>query len=310
MPEQGRAWCRLLQPVAQLVDAYFRARATVGASDAAGSAEGDALARALAALCARGRAAHPLVAVEDVVFAAHLGRCGASVDPAAGGAGVHAEDLYLCCAALLGDEGAIRALRASHRPVLAGYLRHVDAAPAFVDEVEQRLWDGVLVGSGEAPPKLATYSGKGPLAGWLGIAAQRIALMMKRREASEERAAAAAGAEADLVAADPELAFIKGNLRGAFRRAISEALLALEDRERMVYRMHIVDGLTVERIAKTYGVSHSTVSRWMAAARAGIVAAAQRLLREELRASPADYESLSRLLASQLDLSVSRLLRK
>ena len=194
--------------------------------------------------------------------------------------------------------------------MLAGYLRHVDASPAFVDEIEQRLWDGVLVGSADAPPKLVGYAGKGPLAGWLGVAAQRIALMMRRHEGAEERAASAAGVEAQLVAADPELALIKGHLRGTFQRAISQALLSLDDRERMVYRMHLIDGLTVERIAKTYGVSHSTVSRWMAGARAGIVAEAQRLLRDEIHASPADYESMSRLLVSQLDLSVSRLLRK
>ena len=48
----------------------------------------------------------------------------------------------------------------------------------------------------------------------------------------------------------------------------------------------------------------------MASARDSIVAAAKRMLHEELRASPDDYESMSRLLASQLDLSVSRLFRK
>ena len=36
---------------------------------------------------------------------------------------------------LLGDEVAVRTLRARHRPVLAGYLRHVDVSPAFFDEV-------------------------------------------------------------------------------------------------------------------------------------------------------------------------------
>ncbi len=40
-----------------------------------------------------------------------------------------------------------------------------------------------------------------------------------------------------------------------------------------------------------------------------IVEEAQRLLRDELHASAEDYESMSRLLVSQLDLSVSRLLR-
>jgi DNA-directed RNA polymerase specialized sigma24 family protein len=101
-----------------------------------------------------------------------------------------------------------------------------------------------------------------------------------------------------------------GSATRPFQRAFSQALLSLSDRERMVYRLHIVDGLTVKRIAKTYGVSRSTVSRWMASARSNVVAEVQRLLRDELRASAEDYKSLSRLLVSQLDLSVSRLLRK
>jgi RNA polymerase sigma-70 factor, ECF subfamily len=293
--------------VAELADAYSAARVPGAAPDVSSPADAPVREQTLAALCARGRSAHPQLGVEDVVFAAHLGRCGAPIEA---DAELHAEDLFLCCAALLGDEAAVRALRASARPVIAGYLQRIDASPAFVDEVEQRLWDSALVGSAEAPPKLGSYSGKGPLAGWLGIVAQRIALMMRRSEASEERAVEGAGIEARLVAGDPELAFIKGHLRGPFRRAISEALQALDDRERMVYRMHVVDGLSLERIGKSYGVAQSTVSRWMASARDNIVAEAQRLLRDELRASSEDYESMSRLLVSQLDLSVSRLFRK
>ncbi len=83
---------------------------------------------------------------------------------------------------------AVAKLRRIHRPVLAGYLRHIDVSPAFFDEVEQRLWDAALVGTAGAPPKLMSYSGQGALAGWVGIAAQRIALMMRRHEAAEERA--------------------------------------------------------------------------------------------------------------------------
>ena len=70
--------------------------------------------------------------------------------------------------------------------------------------------------------------------------------------------------------------------------------------------MHIIDGLTVERIAKTYGVVHSTVSRWMAGRarhrRRGEAPAARRDA-----GLAQDYESMSRLLVSQLDLSVSQI---
>lgn len=294
--------------MAQLADGFLQSRRARAPGEVSGPVDTDALERQLAALCARGRAAHPQLTVDDVVVAAHLGRCDAPID--APPADIHAEDLYVCAAALGGNQDAIRTLRENGRPVLAGYLRRIDPSPAFVDEVEDRLWDAVLVGTVDAAPKLISYAGRGPLAGWLGIVAQRIALSIRRHEASEQRAVDGAASEAQLVAADPELAFIKGHLRGPFQRAIARALEALDDRERMVYRMHIIDGVSLDRIGKTYGVSQSTISRWMAGARDSIAADAKRLLHEELRASPADYESMSRLLASQLDLSVSRLFRK
>jgi RNA polymerase sigma-70 factor (ECF subfamily) len=264
----------------------------------------------LLGLYTRGRAAHRDIDLDDAVFAAYLGRCGAAVELGGDGAGVHAEDLYLCCAALRGSSPAVERLRATNRPVLAGYLRHVDASPAFVDEIEQRLWDTLLVGTVEAPPKLTGYAGRGPLAGWLGVTAQRLALMQRRGEAAEERATDRLGAERDLLEADPELAFVKHRLRDQFRSALSGALESLPDRERMIYRLHVVDGLSLERIAKMYGVAQSTVSRRMSAARDSIVAQAKRVLRDEMHIAPEEYESLARLLVSQLDLSVSRLFGK
>jgi RNA polymerase sigma-70 factor (ECF subfamily) len=264
----------------------------------------------LLALYTRGRAAHPDIDLEDTAFAEHLGRCGALVEPGGDGSRVQAEDLYQCCAALGGNALAIAQLRRENRPVLAGYLRHIDASPAFVDEIEQRLWDTMLVGTIETPPKLVAYAGRGPLAGWLGVTAQRLALMQRRGEAAEERAADRLAVEVDLVEVDPELAFAKHHLRDQFRSALNRGLEALSDRERMIYRLHVVDGLSLDRIAKMYGVAQSTVSRRMAGARDSIVAEAKRVLREEMHIAPEEYEWMARLLISQLDLSVSRLFGK
>jgi RNA polymerase sigma-70 factor (ECF subfamily) len=263
---------------------------------------------ALAALCARGRAAHPDASISDETFVAHLGRCGAAVDgpPET----IFVEDLYASCACLQGDGAAIAKLRASSRIVLAGYLRRIDASTSFVDEIEQRLWDVILVGTLAAPPRLAGYSGQGPLAGWLGIAAQRLALMLRRHEDAEERAGKGAAAEAQLVSGDPELAFIKAQYREQFQRALSAALLVLDDRQRMIYRLHLVDGLSVDRIAKMYGVSQSTVSRWLAGARKSVIDEARRILAEELKLSGRDFESIARVMVSQLDLSLSQIIRK
>jgi RNA polymerase sigma-70 factor, ECF subfamily len=287
----------------QLTDAYGAARGTDG--DGAERQDPLALEEAIRALWVRGRAEHPDLAVQDTAFAAHLGTCGAAIDP-----GTHAGDLYLVCAGLLGDGAAISKLRRVHRPVLAGYLRHIDGSPAFIDEVEQQVWDALLVGGANARPKLLSYSGQGNLAGWIGIAGQRIALMMRRREAAQERAYDGAAAEARLVADDPELGFIKATLREKFRQAITLALGVLEDRERMIYRLHLIDGLTVEGIGKMYGVSHSTVSRWLAKAREAVIAEARRVLRDDMHLSPEEFDSVVGLVVSRLDLSVSRVLRR
>jgi len=125
-----------------------------------------------------------------------------------------------------------------------------------------------------------------------------------------ERAVDRAAAEAGLLAADPELAFIKGKLRHHFQDALTRALAALDDRERMIYRMHLCDGLSLEAIGKVYGVNHSTVSRWLSKARDQVIREAQRVLREEIRLTPAEFESVAALVISQLDISVSRLLRR
>jgi RNA polymerase sigma-70 factor (ECF subfamily) len=296
--------------VGRLVDAFLGARNAGGARPSATFASDDDAESALAALHARGRAAYPALPIEDVAFAAHLGRCDAGVLSSAGAAALHAEDLYLCCAALLGDAAAVRALRDGHHAVVISYLRTIDTSAQFVDDVEARLWDSALTRSAEAPPKLLSYSGRGPLASWTGVVAQRIALTLRRHEAAETRALHLAATEARLVGTDPELAFVKASLRDAFQRALTDALMVLDDRQRMVYRLHIIDGLTVEAIADMYSVVRSTVTRWIAAARAAIIDEAKRLLRDEMRLPAEDFESLARLLASQLDLSISHILAR
>jgi RNA polymerase sigma-70 factor (ECF subfamily) len=274
------------------------------ASSPSPRANSDALESLLHDLWIRGRTAYPDFDVPDEAFVAHLARCGAVV--AATGDSVHAEDLYLACACLRRDEAAIKLLVTMTRPMLTSALSRIDPSPAFVDDVQQRFWDSVLVGTISTPPRLSIYSGHGALAGWVGVGAQRVALMMRRHEQAEGRARDAAE-HGDAASHDPELAFIRDRYLDQFRAATQKALDTLDDRERMIFRLHVVDGVTIDRIARGYGVSHSTVSRWFGSARAKVVEEVERVIREELDISPADFDSLKRLVISQLDVSLSML---
>jgi RNA polymerase sigma-70 factor (ECF subfamily) len=273
-----------------LIDAFIGARdrnhaIAAASNDGAGGARGSgsppavsALEATLAELVARGNAAHLDLRFNAALFAAHLGRCGAPVETSPAAA-IHAEDLFLAAAALHGDCEAAAKLRRLYRAAIVSALALIETSAPFVDDVEQRLWDAALTGRDGAAPELAGYTGESALADWVAGPARRIAQAIRARDAVD------------------------------FRGALTQALVGLEDRERMIYRLHVANGMTVEMIAKVYRVSNATIERWLAKARDSVIRETQRLLHEAVTLSPAEFESLAARVVSQLDLGVSRLVR-
>lgn len=249
------------------------------------------------------RAAWPEIVIDPGRFAAHVAAC----RRAGGGAPEHLADLYLAWAAVEGDAVAVRSLDERVLAATAPAVRRVDGAADFVDEVRQLLRVRLLVGTAEAPPRLAEYHGRGPLVGWVRVAATRIALNLKR---DQRPAAAIDDALGELAAgdADPEVRYLGTLYRAEFGAALREALGALSDRERALLRLHHVDGLKLAQIAALYRVHESTVSRWISAAAEAIAEGARRRLMARLSLSSESLDSVTRLVRSNLDLSLRRLL--
>lgn len=271
-----------------LIDAFIGARdrddAVAGASNdgvfgtCGLASDPAALEATLAELIARGNAAHLDLRFNAALFAAHLGRCGTPVGTMAVTA-IHAEDLFLAAAALHGDHEAAAKLRRLYHSAVVGALAALDTSVPFVDDVEQRLWHAALVGSDGTPPELCSYTGQSALAEWVTGASRRFAQAIHARDATD------------------------------FRGALTQALVGLEDRERMIYRLHVANGMTVTMIAKVYRVSDETIARWLAKARDSVIRETQRLLHGEVTLSPAEFESVAARVVSQLDLGVSRVMR-
>ena len=264
----------------------------------------------LARLAATGAEAWPALSLPPADFAAHLAQRipAEASDLAAALDELHAADLYLACACARDVPGAIAAFEATHGGVVASFIARIDRAPSFVGEVMQLVRQRVFVGSVDTPPRIRGYAGRGPLAGWVGIAAQRIALDLVDREKVEARARERAVADEIGAELDPELQYIKERYRDAFERAFARAVEDLGSRERALLRLQIAGGLTLEQIGTMYKVNASTVSRWIAGVRTALLSETERLLRAELSLSPPEFTSLARVLASQMDISVSRLL--
>jgi RNA polymerase sigma-70 factor (ECF subfamily) len=264
----------------------------------------------LTALCARGRAAHPGLAVDDQAFARHLGRCvaGNGAEPPPNLDELEIEDLFLACACVVGAPGAAAAFDARCGEKLRAALSaSVKAADARL-EIAQRVREAVLVGTIEAPPKIGNYRGQGPLASWVAVVAQRTAITLDRSEHAARRAHERASLETAVGSQQPEIALAKQRYSGEFQRAFGDALTALDERGRLLMRLHLVTGMKVEAIGKMYNVSQSTASRWLATARETVATEVQRLLRERLSLDRSDVESLAGIVASQLDVSMSRIL--
>jgi RNA polymerase sigma-70 factor (ECF subfamily) len=135
----------------------------------------------------------------------------------------------------------------------------------------------------------------------------RTALSMQRRVRLDRPVDEA---EAVACAVDPELDAIKAESRALFEAALKDAVAALPARARTILRLHYVDGMTGDALAKMYGVHRITVSRWLVDARAEIREAMTRALRDRLTVASAELPPLLSLIRSRLDVSLGALLRE
>jgi RNA polymerase sigma-70 factor (ECF subfamily) len=250
-------------------------------------------------LYATGRAAGPGVEVDLDTFAEHLAE--------REDGGEHAADLYLACACLGGDARALEAFVARYLGNVGRYVGKLDASRDFQDEVRQLLYLKLLGGDA---PRIADYSGRGPLDAWVRVAATRIGLDLLRARRQGGEVPDEREEQAIEGAVDAELGYLKQSYREVFRAAFRDALRAVPDGTRGLLRLHYVEGVPVERIGTLYGWSRRTAFRRLDDARQALHGEIVGLLRARLAVSPDELESVFRLARSQLELSLTSMVRK
>lgn len=253
---------------------------------------------------AEARAAYPAIAVTDAGFAAAIeARLALGVPPGE----LAATDVYLALACAAGDPAAVQRFETDYVARVGQWLAAVEKQAAVIDEVRQRVRTRALVSRDDGPPRIADYSGRGPLGAWVRVIALREHASLHRADGKLD-----SDDELDTLARSgeltPELAAIIARYRplivGAFRAAIAE----LAPRDRTLLRLCYVDGSGLDAIGRIYNVNKSTVSRWLAAARATVLEQARARVRTELAASDPDVESLLGLMPRDLELSLHGLL--
>jgi len=173
----------------------------------------------------------------------------------------------------------------------------------------QQLMAKLFVGDGKRAAAITKYSGRGKLSAWVqSLATRHVHGRMRRRR--PKTASSDALIERAIETDDPELDVLKRRYRAEFKSAFEQAFLRLTVRQRNLLRHEFIDGLSIDKLGALYGVHRATAARWRAQCRVALLEHTRAIFETEHRVSMGELDSIVRLIRSQLNVSLSRLLRQ
>ena len=239
-------------------------------------------------------------------------RIDANASPEVALAAMRAADLALATACARGEiEALARFDREMASQIASAFGRH-RGAPITLDELHQAMRERLFVASSDAAPRIASYLGRGDLKAWVRMATARYMLDVARADAARPERPGGDDALAELAIAgdDPELAFLKRQYREDFRAAFRAVLATLDARDRNILRHRYLDGLEVGEIATIYGMHRASMSRALGRIRDDLLAGIRREFLKRLGVGAEELDGIMVLIGSQLELSLSGLLRR
>ena len=214
-------------------------------------------------------------------------------------------DLYLAAACAAHLPSAVAVFERNFLASMPRQLGRMALNDQEEDELRQQLRVKLLVGPA---PKILEYRGSGPLGGWVRVCALRLALDLRtapelvRREDGQALDGLVASANGGELLLDAE------HHREAFREALQESLTLLSAREKTLLRLHFLDGMNIDALGTMFRVHRATVARWLVGIRGRVLDHVRERLSLDLGASNSEAQSLVRLLRSEVQVSIARLL--
>jgi RNA polymerase sigma-70 factor (ECF subfamily) len=239
----------------------------------------------------------------DVVLSRQrFGEMVREMDASAEGLAQWGADLFLACAAASGDGAAVRHIDERHIARLPGRIRRLGASADRVPDVLQAVRERLFVGPA---PRILGYNARAPLEQWVKVVAIRTAIDMHRQEVAAPRVEAQWLSALGGNDSDPATALMRQEHKVACEQAIREQIGLLSQRDRTVLRLHVIEGVSVDKLAASYGVHRVTVARWIWNAGERVLDGLRRHFQERFGIVPHEFDSLARLMRSQLSLKLS-----
>lgn len=244
----------------------------------------------LVALVGRAERAHPGLEIptESWVefFAQHLQQG----DVAVQFVDLHAEDVHLILACRAGVTQALAQLDRRLRAVAPQALAGIRLGALTSDELLQQVRTKLVVGA-DGKGKLDGYAGRGPLEGWLRVVIARGALSIVR--AHPKQTSTLDESKLMLLATDdPQLTLLRESATPKLERALRDALAALPSEARVLLRLQVFEGLTIDDLAALYKAHRATMARRLARIRNQLIEDVRARARDLLGVGETEFQSL------------------
>lgn len=237
---------------------------------------------------------------------------------------IRADDLCLVIACEKGDEKAWEDLVANFDSTVKSAARKFASNTEDTDDLASSIW-AELYGlrqdaDGNKKSKLAYYSGRGSLAGWLRAVVSQLAVDQFRKQSKfvqieenrefENLANEASENTNNHVVShseNPEEILTEKQTAGDVAAAVREAIKSLGAEDRLIMKLYYFDDLKLKDIANTFGYHEATASRKLVRVQTDIRKSVEKSLRDQHGWTDGEVKRYLSDTASKLGMSLEKL---
>lgn len=238
---------------------------------------------------------------------------------------IRADDLCLIISCEKGDEKAWEDLVANFDSTVKSAARKMTLNNEDADDLASSIWAelyGLSTGAdGNKKSKLAYYSGRGSLAGWLRAVVSQLAIDQFRKQSKfvqieetrefenlAEESSSHSGNGLVLHHADnPEELLTEKQTSDDVSNALHGAIAGLEAEDRLILKLYYFDDLKLKEIAATFGYHEATASRKLVRVQAEIRKSVEKALKKDHGWSEGEVNRYLSETASKLGISFEKM---
>ncbi|HEY6806959.1 MAG TPA: sigma-70 family RNA polymerase sigma factor [Pyrinomonadaceae bacterium] len=240
--------------------------------------------------------------------------------------GMQADDLCLIIACENNDEKAWSELVERFTPAVRSAARSASSNEDAAEDLVQSIWAelyGLRIGKdGKPSSKLAYYSGRGSLAGWLRAVVSQLAVDVYRKQSRlvqtdedadlDRLAHDVPGSSAGVMAhqLNPEKVLANKFAESDIQAALGTAVQELNDEDRLLVKLYYFDDMRLREAGVVLGVHEATASRRLARVHKDLKKRVTEILVEEKGWTKTEAERCFAEVAQNLNTDVEALVTK